>query len=121
MKRVLACAGVAGGNTVASDFWSGRGASRTDWELFSPEEWEWIGDWLSEESTASKNGVGKIDAALILGCALSGIYSPDGRLCEVEDEKAGEDFLEDEIRLLRMKLNKAFRLRKEVPIPQRMA
>lgn len=90
------------GNTVASDFWSGRGASRTDWELFSPEKWEWIGDWLSEESTASKNGVGKIDAALILGCALSNIYGPDERLGEVEDEKTGKDFLEDEVRLLKM-------------------
>ena len=44
---------------------------------------------------------------MILGCALSGIYGPDGRLGEVEDEKAGENFLKDEVRLLRMKMDEA--------------
>lgn len=43
----------------------------------------------------------------VLGGALSGIYAPDRRLGEVEDEKAGEDLLEDKIRLLRMKMNEA--------------
>jgi len=38
---------------------------------------------------------------------LSGIYGPDGRLSEVEDEKAGEYFLEDEVRLLGMKMDEA--------------
>ena len=84
-----------------------RGSAGTDGEQFSPEERERIGDWLSEESTADKNGVREINAALILGCALSGIYGPDGRLGEIEDEKAGENFLKDEVRLLRMKMDEA--------------
>lgn len=60
------------------------------------------GSGLSEESTASKNSVREINAALIFGCALSGIYGPDGRLGEVEDDKTGKDFLEDEVQLLKM-------------------
>ena len=107
MKRALACGGVAGGNAVTRDFGPWRSPSGADWEQFSPEERERIGDRLSEESTAGKNGVREIDAALILGCALSGIYGPDGRLGEVEDEKAGENLLEDEVRLLRMKMDEA--------------
>ena len=107
MKRVLACGGVTGGNTVTRDFGSWRSSSGTDWEQFSPEERERIGGQLSEESTAGKNGVGEINAVLILGYTLSGIYSPDGRLSEVEDEEAGEYLLEDEVRLLRMKMDEA--------------
>ena len=107
MKRALACGGVAGGNAVTRDFGPWRSPSRADWGQFSPEERERIGGWLSEESTASKNGVREIDAALILGCALSGIYGPDGRLGEVEDEKAGENLPEDKVRLLRVKMDEA--------------
>lgn len=74
-----------------SDFWSGRGATRTEREQFSPEEWDRISTGISEEGTAGKNGIGEIDVAFVLGDALSGIYDPDGRLGEVEDEKAGKD------------------------------
>ena len=45
--------------------------------------------------------------ALILGCSLGGIYRPGGRLGEVEDKKTGEDLLEDEVGLLRMKMDEA--------------
>ena len=107
MKRCSACGGVTGGNAVARDFWPWRGSAWADREQFSPKERERIGDCLSEESAAGKNGVREINAALILGCALGGIYSSDGRLGKVEDKKAGEDFLEDEVRLLRMKMNEA--------------
>ena len=107
MKKGLSCRDVAGGNAITRDLGPWRGSTGADWEQFSPEERERIGDWLSEESTASKNGVREIDAAFILGCALSGIYGPDGRLGEVEDEKAGENLLEDEIWLLRMKMDEA--------------
>ena len=103
MKRVLACGGVTGGNTVTRDFGSWRSSSGTDWEQFSPEERERIGGQLSEESTAGKNGVREINVALILGCALSGIYSPDRRLSEVEDKKTAKSLLKDEVRLLWMK------------------
>lgn len=74
---MLACRGVAGGNAVTCDFGPWRGLARADWEQFSPEERERIGDRLSEESTVSKNGVR-----------------------EINDEKAGKDFLEGEIGLL---------------------
>lgn len=36
---------------------------------------------------------------------MGGIYGPDGCLGEVENEKAGEDFLEDEVQLLSMKMD----------------
>lgn len=107
MKRGSACGGVAGGNAVARDFWPWRGSPWADRKQFSPKERERIGDRLSEESAAGKNGVREINTTLILRCALSGIYSPDRRLCEVEDKKASEDFLEDEVRLLRMKMDEA--------------
>lgn len=107
MKRVLASRGVAGGNAVTRDFGSWRGSAGADREQFSSEERERIGERLSEESTADKNGVREINAALIFGCTLSGIYGPDGRLCEVEDEEAGEDFLKNEVRLLRVKMDEA--------------
>ena len=80
---------------------------RADREQFSPKERERIGDCLSEESAAGKNGVREINAALILGCALGGIYSPDRRLGKVEDEKTGENLLKDEVRLLGMKMDEA--------------
>ena len=80
---------------------------RADREQFSPKERERIGDCLSEESAAGKNGVREIYAALMLGCALSGIYSPDRRLGKVKDEKTGENLLKDEVRLLGMKMDEA--------------
>ena len=43
----------------------------------------------------------------MLGCALSGIYSPDRRLGKVKDEKTGENLLKDEVRLLGMKMDEA--------------
>ena len=107
MKRGSACGGVAGGNAGARDFWPWRGSTWADRKQFSPKKRERIGDRLSEESTAGKNGIREINTTLILRCALSGIYSPDRRLCEVEDKKASEDFLEDEVRLLRMKMDEA--------------
>ena len=106
-EKDLSCRGVAGGNAVPCDFGPWRSPSGADREQFSPEERERIGDWLSEESTAGKNGVREIDAAFILGCALSGICGPDGGLGEVEDEKTGKDLLEDEVRLLRMEMDEA--------------
>ena len=107
MKRGSACGGVAGGNAVARDFWPWRGSAWADREQFSPKERKRIGDCLSEESAAGKNGVREINAALILGCALGGIYSPDRRLGKVEDEKTGEDLLKNKVRLLRMKMDEA--------------
>ena len=106
-KRGSACGGVAGGNAAACDFGPWRGSAGADREQFSLKERERIGDCLSEESAAGKNGVREINAALILGFALSGIYSPDRRLGKVEDEKTGEDLLKDEIRLLGMKMDEA--------------
>lgn len=106
-KRGSACGGVAGGNAVACDFGPWRGSAGADREQFSPKERKRIGDCLSEESAADKNGVREINAALILGCALGGIYSPDRRLGKVKDEKTGEDLLKDEIWLLRMKMDEA--------------
>ena len=38
---------------------------------------------------------------------MGGIYRPGGRLGEVEDKKTGEDLLEDEVGLLRMKMDEA--------------
>lgn len=107
VKMSLASRGVAGGNAVTRDFGPWGGSARADWKQFSPEEREWIVGWLSEERTAGKNSVREINAALILGCSLGGIYRPGGRLGEVEDKKTGEDLLEDEVGLLRMKMDEA--------------
>ena len=107
MKRGSACGGAAGGNAAARDFGPWRSSTGADREQFSPKERERIGDCLSEESAAGKNGVREIYAALMLGCALSGIYSPDRRLGKVKDEKTGENLLKDEVRLLGMKMDEA--------------
>ena len=107
MKRGSACGGVAGGNAVARDFRPWRGSTWADREQFSLKEREWIRDCLSEESAAGKNGVREINAALILGCVFSGIYSPDRCLGKVKDEKTGENLLKDEVRLLGMKMDEA--------------
>ena len=101
------CGGAAGGNAVARDFWPWRGSAWADREQFSPKERKRIGDCLSEESAAGKNGVREINAALILGCVFSGIYSPDRCLGKVKDEKTGENLLKDEVRLLGMKMDEA--------------
>ena len=103
MKKGLACGGVAGGNAVTCDFGPWRGSAAADWHQLSPEKRERTRNRLSEESTAGKNGVREINVALILGCALSGIYSPDRRLSEVEDKKTAKSLLKDEVRLLWMK------------------
>ena len=108
MKRGSACGGVAGGNAVARDFWwPWHGSTGADREQFSLKERERIGDCLSEENAAGKNGVREINAALILECVFSGIYSPDRRLGKVKDEKTGENLLKDEVQLLRMKMDEA--------------
>ena len=107
MKRGSACGGAAGGNAVARDFRPWRGSTWADREQFSLKEREWIRDCLSEESAAGKNGVREINAALILGCVFSGIYSPDRCLGKVKDEKTGENLLKDEVRLLGMKMDEA--------------
>ncbi len=101
------CGDVAGGNAVARDFGPWHGSAGADREQFLPKEREGIGDCLSEESATGKSGVREINAALILGCALSGIYNPDRRLGKVEDEKTSENLLKDEIRLLGMKMDEA--------------
>ena len=101
------CGDVAGGNAVARDFGPWHGSAGADREQFLPKEREGIGDCLSEESATGKSGVREINAALILGCALSGIYNPDRRLGKVEDEKTSENLLKDEVRLLRMKMDEA--------------
>ena len=62
-KRGSACGGVAGGNAVACDFGPWRGSTGADREQFSPKERKRIGDCLSEESAAGKNGVREINAA----------------------------------------------------------
>jgi len=67
VKKGLARGGVAGGDAVTRDFGPWRGPAGADWEQFSSEERERIGGRLSEESTAGENGVGEIDAVLILG------------------------------------------------------
>ena len=103
----LASRDIAGGNAVTRDFGSLGGLARADWKQFSSEERERIVGWLSEERAAGKNSVREINVALILGCSLGGIYRPDGRLGEVEDKKTGEDLLEDEVGLLRMKMDEA--------------
>lgn len=94
MKKGLACRDVAGRNAVTRDFGSWRGSAGAYWEQFSSERRERIGGQISEESTASKNGVREINAALILGSALSGIYGPDGRLGEAVFSH-GETYLFD--------------------------
>ena len=45
--------------------------------------------------------------AFIPGYALSDTCGPGGCPGEVEDEKAGENFLKDEVRLLRVKMDEA--------------
>lgn len=64
-----ASGGIAGGNTVTRDFWSGGGSARAEREQLSPEKRERIGKGISEEGTAGKDGVGEINVAFVLGCA----------------------------------------------------
>ena len=98
---------VAGGNAVASDFWSWSGASRADGKQLSSEKREGISGGAAQEGAAGKDSVGEIDMAFVFGGALRYVHRPGGRLGKIEDKKAGEDFLEDEIRLFSVEMDEA--------------
>ena len=106
-RRGSARGSVAGRNTVIGDFRPWSGAARADRKQLSPEEWEWVGGRVAQEGAAGKDSVGKIDMAFVFGWVLRCVYCPGGGLSEIEDEETGEDLLEDEVRLLCVKMDEA--------------
>ena len=96
---------VAGGNTVTGDFWPWRGAPGTEREQFSAEEREGIGGGAAQEGTAGKDSVGEIDMTPVFGRALRHVHGPGGGLGEIKDEEDGENLLEDEVGLFRVKMD----------------
>ena len=107
MRKQSARGSVAGGNAVIGDFWPWSGAARADGKRLSPEDGERIGGGAAQEGAAGKDSVGEIDMALVFGWALRCVHSPGGGLGKIEDEETGEYLLEDEVRLLCVKMDEA--------------
>ena len=101
------CGGVTGGNTITRDFWPWGGPAWAEREQLSPEKRKGIGAGLPEEGAAGKNGIGEIDVALVLGCTVGGVHSPGSSLGKIVNEETGENFLEDEFRLLCVEVDQA--------------
>ena len=59
----------------------------------------------AQEGAAGKDSVGEIDMALVFGLTLRGVHCPDNGLGKIEDKEAGENLLEDEIRLFCVKMD----------------
>ena len=105
MRKQSARGSVAGGNAVIGDFWPWSGAARADGKQLSPEDGERIGGGAAQEGAAGKDSVGEIDMALVFGLTLRGVHCPDNGLGKIEDKEAGENLLEDEIRLFCVKMD----------------
>lgn len=58
-------------------------------------------------SAAGKDGVGEIYTVLVFGWNLRYVHRPGGGLGKIEDEETGEYLLEDEVRLLCVKMDEA--------------
>ena len=105
MERDSTRGDVAGGNAISCDFWSWRGAARAEWQQFSPEKRKRVSGGAAQEGAAGKDSVGEVDMALVFGWALRCVHCPGGGLGKIEDEETGEDLLEDEVRLLCVKMD----------------
>ena len=104
-RKQSARGSVAGRNAIIGDFRPWSGAARADRKQLSPEEVERVGGGAAQEGAAGKDSVGEIDMALVFGWALRCVHCPGGGLGKIEDEETGEDLLEDEVRLLCVKMD----------------